>query len=608
MNRIYVDEDSLTDVSYISNDADLSLSKLIHQLKPAYALREAWREGYTKTQLQADILAGLVVGIVALPLAMALAIASGVPPQYGLYTAIIAGATIAALGGSRTQVSGPTAAFVVVLAPIATKFGLGGLVLASLLAGIILVVFGLVRLGKFIEYIPYPVTTGFTSGIAVVIAILQLKDFFGLTVPNMPEHFPERVLALAFALPTARVGDMVIGSITLALLLFWPRITTKIPAPLAALTIAAVLTWLLTHYLTGFSVTTIGSRFSYTVDGVVHMGIPRRPPIPLLPWHLPGANGQPLGLSLNLVRQLLPSAFAIAILGAIESLLSAVVADGRLNTKHDPDAELVAQGVGNILGPFFGGFAATGAIARTATNIRSGGRSPIAAIVHALFLLVAVLLLAPLLAYLPMTSMAALLLVVAWNMGEAKQFIHMLRIAPRSDVLVLLTCFSLTVLFDMVIGVSVGLVLSSLLFMHWMAITSKVRVIEEQHPTLREPLPPQTILYEISGPLFFGAAQKAMSTLEAISEKTRTVILYIGSVQVVDATGLFHLEAVLNSLKSHGVFVIIAGVRAQPAKALVHAGIQQQAGQLAICKSWKTSLRLAREYSAGLIPQTEAEE
>jgi len=576
-----------------------------NKLKPAYALQEALKEGYTVKELKTDILAGIVVGIVALPLAMALAIACGVPPQYGIYTAVISGAVISLLGGSRTQVSGPTAAFVVILAPITIKYGLGGLVLASLLAGIILVCFSLARLGKFIEYIPTTVTTGFTAGIGIVIAVLQLKDFLGLTVENMPEHFPERVLALITALPTIRLTDFAIGVLTLSILLLWPKINKTIPSPLVAMAFAAIIALILKKTFPSFDVATIGTRFSYTIAGVEYEGIPRALPLPLLPWHLPGADGQAIGISLSLIRELLPAAFAIAVLGAIESLLSAVVSDGMTNKKHNSDSELLAQGIGNIVGPFFGGFAATGAIARTATNIRSGGRSPIAAFTHSVFVLLAVLLLAPLVAYLPMASLAALLLLVAWNMSEAKHFIHITKIAPRSDIVVLLICFFLTVFFDMVIGVSVGLVLSALVFMHRMAETSKVNIFAEKSSKLKEPLPPNTILYEIMGPLFFGAAQKAMSTINVIGQNTKIIILYIGAVQIIDATGLVSLESVLKLLKEKGVFVIIAGVRKQPAIALANAGIHNQENSIFICRKFSKALEQAWAYSKNINSKIE---
>ncbi|MBX7222390.1 MAG: C4-dicarboxylic acid transporter DauA [Blastocatellia bacterium] len=575
-----------------SSESPLSFFPTV-KLQVAAALRSAWQEGYGLPQFRADLLAGIIVGIVALPLSMALAIASGVPPQHGLYTAIVAGGVIAVLGGSRTQISGPTAAFVVILAPISAKYGIGGLMMASLLAGIMLTIFGLIRLGKFIEYIPYPVTTGFTAGIATVIATLQLKDFLGLTVAKMPEEYVERVEALVHALPTTHPASLGIGLLTLLTLLVWPRLNKRIPAPLVALTVSAVAAFLVKKFAPEWEVATIGSRFSYVVEGITHAGIPRMPPLPLLPWHMPGGDGQPLQLSFHLIHELFPSACAIALLGAIESLLSAVVADGMAGTRHDSDTELFAQGIGNMISPFFGGFAATGAIARTATNIRSGGRSPVAAIIHAVFVLLAVLLLAPLVAYLPMAGLAALLLIVAWNMSEIKHFIHLLRVAPRSDVLVMLACFSLTVLFDMVVGVTTGVVLAAFLFMHWMARMSKVRTVEEWHPALREPLPPNTILYEIAGPLFFGAAQKAMATLSEINSQTRTVILNLEAVPVMDATGLVNLESLLQKLEAEKIYVLLAGVQPQPALVLAKAGIHKKERRLEICKKLQTAFELA---------------
>ncbi|MFZ5477278.1 MAG: C4-dicarboxylic acid transporter DauA [Myxococcota bacterium] len=529
-------------------------------VRPAAALRDTLAAGYGRADLRADVMAGLVVGIVALPLSMALAIASGVPPQHGLYTAIAAGTLIALLGGSRTQVSGPTAAFVVLLAPVSHQYGLAGLMVASAMAGVILIAMGLGRMGRLVQFIPHPVTTGFTAGIAVVIATLQLKDLLGLTVEAMPEHYVERVVALVGALPTARWQDVAVGAGTLVVLRVWPRVTSRVPAPLVALLAATLVV-----QLAGVEVATIGSRFSG--------GIPQVPPLPGLPWEQAGPDGKPLGLSLELLRELFPSAFAIAMLGAIESLLSAVVSDGMAGTRHDPDAELFAQGMGNLVAPFFGGFAATGAIARTATNIRAGGRSPIAAIVHAHFVLVAVLLLAPLLSYLPMAALSALLLLVAWNMSDAKHFAHVLRVAPKSDVFVQLTCFALTVLFDMVVAVSAGVVLAAFLFMRRMAEISGARLAEGEHPALRQPLPRGVILYEINGPLFFGAAEKAMGALHDIASRARVVVLDVRSVPAMDATGLVNLESVLEKLDAHGVEVLISGVQAQPRKLLEQAGL-----------------------------------
>ncbi len=565
------------------------------RVRPAPALRQALAEGYGRPNLKTDVLAGLVVGIVALPLSMALAVASGVPPQHGLYTAIVAGAVTALLGGSRTQVTGPTAAFVVILVPIASQFGLGGLLLATVMAGAILVSLGLLRLGRLISFIPYPVTTGFTAGIAVVIATLQLKDFLGLSIAAMPEHYLERVETLARALPTVHLPDLGLGAFTLAVLLLWPKLTKRVPAPLVALAAAAVVGALLTRFVPGFDAATIASRFSFVSDGVTHPGVPNLPPLPGLPWLQPGPGGAPLSLDFAMIRALLPSAFAIAMLGAIESLLSAVVADGMAGTKHDPDAELVAQGVGNLIGPFFGGFAATGAIARTATNIRAGGRSPIAAVVHALFILAAVLVLAPLLGYLPMASLAALLLLIAWNMSEVKHFVHVVRVAPKSDILVLLSCFGLTVIFDMVISVTAGVLLASLLFMRRMAETTGARLAAPSHPALHEPLPPGAVLYEIAGPLFFGAAEKAMSALGSIGGAAlRVVVLDMTAVPAIDATGLVNLESALARLRARDAYVYLAGVQPQPARVFAQAGVGTGGSHVALVHDVETAVAFAR--------------
>jgi sulfate permease, SulP family len=568
-------------------------------LKLAEALRRSLAAGYSGADLRRDALAGIVVGIVALPLSMALAVASGVAPQHGLYTAIVCGGLIALLGGSRVQVSGPTAAFVVILAPISARFGLGGLAVATLLAGVLLVGMGAIRLGSLIQFVPYPVTTGFTAGIAVVIATLQLKDFLGLTVPRMPDAYVEKALALGRALPTWHGPDFAVGAFTLAVLLLWPRVTGRVPAPLVALGLAAAAAALAAHAIPGFAVATIDSRFHYDAGGgLLRSGVPRLPPLPGWPWRLPDAQGHPLVLSFDLLRALAPPAFAIAMLGAIESLLSAVVADGMIGGSHDPDAELVAQGIGNMVGPFFGAIPATGAIARTATNVRSGARSPLAAAFHALFVLASVLALAPLLGYLPMASLAALLLLVAWNMSEARHFLHAVRVAPRSDVVVLLVCFGLTVLFDMVIAVSVGIVLAALLFMRRMAEVSGVKIVEETHPILSG-LPSDVLVYEVAGPLFFGAAQKAMSALKRGMPGIKVVILDLSSVPAVDVTGLVSLESAVDRLEAQGVYVILAGVQKQPARALARSGLRRQRDRLAICRALDTAAVLARRRSAG---------
>lgn len=556
------------------------------------------REGYTRADLKNDVLAGIVVGIVALPLAMALAVGVGVPPQYGLYTAIVAGFVVAALGGSRTQVTGPTAAFIVILAPIFTRFGLAGLLISGLLGGLILIAMGIFRLGRLIQFIPHPVTTGFTSGIATVIATLQLKDLLGLTLPRNPEHYLDRVVVMVQAGRTASGAELLIGLVTLGVLLYFPRITRRIPAPLVALPVAAVIALILGRLVPSFHVATIASRFHTVVDGLTLRGIPQLPPLPLIPWLAAGPGGQALEFGFDGIRALVSGAFAIAMLGAIESLLSAVVADGMARTKHDPDAELIALGIGNVIVPFFGGIPATGAIARTATNIKAGARSPIASMSHALTILAAVLVLAPLLGYLPMSALAALLLLVAWNMSEAKHFIHTIRVAPKSDVAVLLTCYGLTVAVDMVVGVSVGMVLAALLFMRRMAEVTQIRLADATHPDLLGPPPPGVVAYEISGPLFFGAAQKAMSALEIVASETRAVILLMDEVHAMDATGLVALESAIQSLKDRKCLTILSGLRSQPSVVINRANIGAD-GSVVSCATAKEALARAAEHVGG---------
>jgi SulP family sulfate permease len=554
---------------------------------PGAALRASLRDGYGARDLRSDVLAGITVGIVALPLAMALGIAVGVPPQQGLYTAIVAGALVAALGGSRTQVTGPTAAFIVVLVPIVTKFGVAGLLVAGIIGGLILMALGIARLGRFIEYIPHPVTTGFTAGIGTVIATLQLKDVLGLRLaPGAPGDFVGRARAMWEARATISPTEVVVAALTLGLLVFLPRLTRRVPAPLLALPVAAVVAAILTHAFPGHPVATIASRFHATLpDGRVVAGVPPLPPLPILPWHAAGPGGAPFTLSFGTLRELLSAGFAVAMLGGIESLLSAVIADGMAGTRHDPDAELLALGVANVVTPFFGGIPATGAIARTATNIRSGARSPVAAIVHALTVLAAVIALAPLIGKLPMAGLAALLVLVAWNMAEAKHFAHIVRVAPRADVLVLLTCYGLTVLFDMVVAVSVGVVLAALLFMRRMAELTEVKLTapEAHHADLPKALAGKVALYEIAGPLFFGAAQKAMDSLGQITSAIQVVILRLDNVPVMDATGLVALESAITSLTKRGCVAILSGLRQQPAELLERAGFRH--------KPWRLMLR-----------------
>ena len=552
------------------------------QLPLFSAWREALRAGYTLQSLRGDIAAGLTVGIIAIPLAMALAIAVGAAPQHGLYTVLVAAPLIALFGGSRFNISGPTAAFVVILLPITQQYGLGGLLLCTLLAGLILITLGLLRAGKLISFVPYPVTLGFTAGIGIVIATLQLKDFLGLQPEGQQQHYVEQLMALGQALPSLQIGDALVGIACLAVLIIWPRFIPRVPAHLVALLVGALLGLALEGV--GLPLATLGERFSYMLDGVEHPGIPPFLPSFAWPWDLPGPDGQPLVLSFELIRQLMAPAFAIAMLGAIESLLCAVVADGMAGTKHDPNAELLGQGIGNLVAPLFGGITATAAIARSATNVRAGAFSPLAAIIHSAVVLLAMLLLAPLFSYLPMAALAALLLMVAWNMSEARHVVHTVKIAPRSDVLVLFTCLVLTVLFDMVLAVGVGLLLAAGLFIKRMSnITDTASLPRDFHTALQD-LPDGVAAYAIRGPLFFGAAEKALSVLRHFPTEIRVVIVEMSSVPMLDMTALAALENIRNDYRRLGIGLILVGTNARVRLKLRRAGIHRAEGQLAFVR------------------------
>ena len=564
----------------------------------AAALRRSLALGYSGQTFRADVLAGLVVGIVALPLSMALAVAVGVPPQHGLYTAVVAGALVALLGGSKFQVTGPTAAFIVILEPVTAAHGVSGLLTATVMAGLLLVAMGVTGMGRFIQFIPHPVTTGFTAGIASVIAILQIKDVLGLRAAELPEGTPSKVLAFWEARHSASLSEAAIAGLTLALLLLLPRfasrVTRLVPAPLFALTAAALAGFAMHQFDPTLQVATIGTRFESVIDGVLVRGIPQAPPRFEAPW---GAD-----LDWTLIRELLGPACAIAVLGAIESLLSAVVADGLTGTRHDSDAELTALGVGNIVAPFFGGIAATGALARTATNIRSGARSPVAAVVHSLVVLVAILVLAPLVAYVPMAALAALLLIVAWNMAELRHFVSILRIAPRSDVAVLLCCFFLTVVFDMVIAVGVGVVLAALLFMRRMAELTRSRILDADTEETEYALPNGVILYEIAGPLFFGAAQQAVRALDAVGPRTKVVILSLARVPVIDATGIVALESALTRLGKGRTRVVLAGPLPEPRVVFTRADLNARFPHVTTVATLDEGLALARRILDDMPP------
>lgn len=566
------------------------------------AWRQTLRAGYGWKNLRSDLSAGLTVGVIAIPLAMALAIAVGVAPQHGLYTVLVAGTLIALFGGSRFNVSGPTAAFVVILLPVTQQFGLGGLLLCTLLAGLILIALGLMRAGRLIEFIPYPVTLGFTAGIGIVIATLQIKDLLGLHLSSQPNHYLDQLSGLLHALPSLQLGDSLVALVCLAVLLIWPRWVPKIPGHLVALTVGALLGLLLESLQ--IPVATLGERFSYSLNGLEHPGIPPFLPSLVWPWQLPGADGQPLVVSFELFRQLLAPAFAIAMLGAIESLLCAVVADGMTGSKHDPNGELIGQGIGNLVAPFFGGITATAAIARSAANVRAGAYSPLAAITHAGVVLIAILFLAPLFSYLPMAALAALLLVVAWNMSEPRHVQHTLRIAPRSDVLVLLTCLILTVLFDMVLAVGVGLLLAAGLFIKRMSDLTDTEALPRHFHQALNDLPEHVLAYAIRGPLFFGAAEKALSVLRRFTPGVKVVIVDISAVPLLDMTAIAALDNVLRDYREQQVALVLSGPTPQVRLQLRRAGIVRAERQLAYVRD----LAQAREKALRwLAPKADGE-
>ena len=536
---------------------------------PFSAIIEAcWKEKYSLARFTRDLIAGVTVGIIAIPLAMALAIGSGVAPQYGLYTAAVAGIVIALTGGSRYSVSGPTAAFVVILYPVSQQFGLGGLLVATLMSGVFLILFGLARFGRLIEYIPVSVTLGFTSGIGITIGTMQIKDFLGLQVVHMPEHYLQKVGALAMALPSINLGDAAIGVVTLGTLILWPRLRIRLPGHLPALLAGCVVMAVVN--LVGGHVATIGSQFHYVLaDGSQANGIPQLLPQLVLPWDLPGSS---FTLSWASLQALLPAAFSMALLGAIESLLCAVVLDGMTGTRHKANSELIGQGLGNIVAPFFGGITATAAIARSAANVRAGASSPVSAIIHAVLVILALLVLAPLLSWLPLSAMAALLLMVAWNMSEAHKVVNLLRRAPTDDIIVMLICMSLTVLFDMVIAISVGIVLASLLFMRRIARMTRLSPVNVD-------VADDILVLRVIGPLFFAAADGLFTELESRIAGKRVVILKWDAVPLLDAGGLDAFQRFVNRLPE-GTELRVSNLEFQPLRTMARAGIKPIAGRL----------------------------
>ena len=518
---------------------------------------------YNRKQFAADLIAGLIVGIVALPLAIAFAIASGLTPERGLYTAVIAGLIISALGGSRVQIGGPTGAFVVIVYGIVQKYGVDGLTVATIMAGLMLIAFGLARLGGAIKFIPFPVVTGFTSGIAAILIVQQLRDVLGLQLASAPPEFIERLILYAANLRSINPHAVAISIGTLLIVWLWPRLSHKVPAPFVALIAATVLVQLL-----DLPVETIGSRFGEIRAGFPHLSLP--------------------SVSLLEARELVGPALAIAALGAVESLLSAVVADGMIGGRHRSNMELVAQGTANVVAPLFGGMPATGAIARTATNVKSGGRTPVAGIVHALTLLVITLFFGRMAALIPLATLAAIVLWVAYRMAEWRVFKSELS-APKSDAIVMLMTFLLTVLVDLTVGIGVGMVLASFLFMKRMAevtnVTMVSRELQDPGPSpdqsgaiFRRRIPPGVEVYEINGPFFFGAAEKFKDTLSEVSRKPKVLIVRMRNVPTIDSTAMHALRDLVRRTRKDGTVVFFSEVQAQPLLAISQAELLYEIG------------------------------
>ncbi len=534
---------------------------------------------YSWHQFRSDWIAGLIVGVVALPLAIAFAIASGVSPERGLFTAIIAGFLISALGGSRVQIGGPTGAFVVIVYGIVQKYGTDGLILATFMGGILLVAMGLFRFGSAVKFIPYPLVVGFTSGIAVIIFSSQVKDFLGLSMGAAPAEFIEKWTVYFQNVHTFNLYALAISAGSVAVILFWKRISRKIPGPLVALILSTVIVQIF-H----LPVETIQSRFG---------SIPHLLPVPMLPH----AN-------LEMIRGLLPSAMVIALLAGIESLLSAVVADGMIGGRHRPNMELVAQGIANIVSPLFGGMPATGAIARTATNISNGGRTPIAGIVHALTLLIIMLFLGRWAGLIPLACLAAILVIVAYHMSEWRWFISIFK-SPKSDVAVLLTTFLLTVLVDLTVAIQVGMVLAVFLFMRRMALVTNVGMVTREFNDEEETDDPNAIakrkvpegveVYEINGPFFFGAVHKFRDAMRITEKQPKARIIRMRDVPVMDATGLQALRDEFSNSKKKGIPFIISDIHAQPLIALERAGLLDEIGEDNVFGNIDDALNRTRE-------------
>jgi SulP family sulfate permease len=532
--------------------------------------------GYTATQFSQDLIAGLTVGLVALPLAMAFAIASGVPPQTGLYTAVVAGFLISALGGSRTQIGGPTGAFVVIVAGIVVKFGVAGLALVGIMAGVLLLVMGFTGLGSAVKYIPRPVTIGFTNGIALLIASTQIKDFLGLTTPPVPSEFLARIGTLLHYAGTIRWQTVAVAAASLTVILLWPRLTKRIPGSIVALLLSTVV-------VAGFHlpIETIGSKFGGIAQGFPHFALPNFQAAHILP--------------------LLPSAFTVALLAAVESLLSAVVADEMSGDHHNSNMELVAQGVANIASPLFGGIPATGAIARTATNIRSGALTPVAGMVHALTLLAILLVAAPLARFVPLATLAAVLFVVAYNMGEWREIGTIFRLS-RADIAVWLTTFALTVLADLTVAVGVGMALAALLYIYRITETTTVAPVTREylkdgqaHILQDKDIPSNVTILRIHGPFLFGTTEKLAEATKDLGQFGDVVILRLRNTTALDATGIHALEQFSDRLHKAGKALLLCGARDQPSQLIARSDFLKHVGAENVLPHVQAALDRARE-------------
>lgn len=536
------------------------------------------QEGYSKETFFADLISGLIVGIVALPLAIAFGIASGVTPEKGLITAIVAGFLISALGGSRVQIGGPTGAFVVIVYGIVQEHGVDGLTAATLIAGIMLIIMGLAGLGSVIKFIPYPVTVGFTSGIAVIIFSSQTKDFLGLQVQKLPADFVEKWKVILEHLGSFNIYSLLIALFTIIIIAYWPRVSRKLPGSLIALIFCSLLVQIL-HW----PVETIGSRFGE---------LPHTLPAPNLP-----------AINFSLIQKIIQPAFTIALLGGIESLLSAVVADGMTGGRHRSNTELIAQGIANIASSLFGGIPATGAIARTAMNVKSGGKTPLAGIIHTLTLLLILLVFGKWVKVIPLACLAGILVVVSYHMSEWRSFISLLR-GPKSDVLVLVATFLLTVFIDLTVAIEIGMVLSAFLFMRRMSLVTHFHAVESEigeekieRPEAREKLkiPEGVEVYEISGPLFFGVSYGFEETMRVISKKPKVQILRLRHVPAIDASGLHALRQFYKKCQSRDVKLILSGARGQPLKAIKMSGLTNEIGEKNITENIQDALTRAQE-------------